>query len=101
MEEQLVSHGVQEQLGAQLEGEQVAEAPHGKQDAPELELELEGVHRRVEALEGPGARVELGAGGGHRPDPLVRDWGRSEQGAELGNAKCPGAREETADFLEL
>ena len=99
MEGQLVSHGVQEQLRAQLEGEQVAEAPHGKQDAPELELE--GVRRRVEALEGPGARVGLVEGGGHRDDRLVRDWGRSEQVAALGNAKCPGAQEETADFLEL
>ena len=75
MEGQLVSHGVQEQLGVQLEEEQVAEAPHGKQDAPELELELEGVRCCVEALEGPGVRMELGAGGGHCPDPLVRDWG--------------------------
>ena len=81
--------------------EEPYESPLSTDEKVKPELELEGVRRRVEALGRPGARVELGAGGGHRPDPLVQDWGQSEQVAELGNAKCPGAREETADFLEL
>ena len=54
------------------QGEQeVAEAPLGKQDAPELELELVAENRRVGALEGVQARVALVEGGGHCHHCLV------------------------------
>ena len=92
------SHG-----GPWEQGEQeVAEAPLGKQDAPELELELVAENRRVGALEGAQARVALVEGGGHCHHRLVVMGARAEQweGQErCWNVKCSTAREETADFL--
>ena len=97
---------MQESYGGPWEqGEQeVAEAPLGKQDASELELELVAENHRVGALEGVQACVALVEGGGHCHHCLGAMAARAEQWEaqeSCWNAKCSTAREEIADFLKL